>query len=114
MFILNGNRKPKVIFYNEIDYNDNPSALSLLGWKKYSAYTVPPTSDNFVGYFSTVANKMKNLKNSTKIDDKFKRLMEVLSEDKAESLLFLKEKYDAEIVVFTCYEKRNKKQKVAF
>ena len=110
MFILNGNRRPKVIFYNEINYSDNPSALPMFGWKKYNNYLVPPTSDNFTGYFSAVANKIKNLKSSVKIDDKFKTMEDILPEDKVESLLLLREKYDAEIFVFTCYEK--KKQKI--
>lgn len=114
MFVLNGNRKPKIIFYSEIDYSDNPSAFSIIGREKYGNYTVAPTTENFVGYFSTISNKMRNLKFNTSIDKKFKRMIDVLSEEKAESLIILRDKYDAEIIVFTCYEKRNKKLKVSF
>lgn len=106
MFITNGSRKPKPVFTNEIVYTDNPSSISPFSKDK----VIAPTADNFKAYFSCKNSRYT----PSSMLSKYGVFSKILPEDKFIDLMELKNIYNAEIVILTCFEKKTKNLRVSF
>lgn len=108
MFLLNGNRKPKKVYENEINFSENFSAFkdlllnSRIGKK-------PPIKHWIKRYFTCC-----ELGLDEKNNDSFSIIREILPIEQAKKILVLKKVREGEIFFFYNYEKRNKKLRVSF